>query len=171
MNFIPDNINYQTPAPVCNYMVNLIASQKQDITVLEPTPGNFNLVNAIVRAGYQCIFPRKNHDFWLANCNLKNNARYDYILMNPPFNPIADLIRFVCRATELSDNVIMLLPWNYIINSENRLKSLKSFGIVSITNLPRITFPNARVQTCIIQLKKEYIGVTEFKTFSFNCSK
>ena len=57
------------------------------------------------------------------------------------------------------------MPWYILINSSRRIGKMKSFGLISITNLPRSTFPGTRVQTCILDLKKGYQGKTEFRNY------
>jgi hypothetical protein len=64
-----------------------------------------------------------------------------------------------------SNNVIALMPWFTISDSDVRLRFLKSYGLISLTALPRKTFQYARIQTCILQLQKGYTGETIFKVF------
>lgn len=66
---------------------------------------------------------------------------------------------------EMSDNVIALMPWFTISDSDVRLRFLKSFGMKSITALPRKTFQYARIQTCVLCLEKGYAGKTEFVVY------
>lgn len=63
----------------------------------------------------------------------------------------------------MSNHIIALMPWFTISDSDVRLRFLKSYGIKSLTALPRKTFQYARIQTCIIELEKDYIGETVFK--------
>lgn len=57
------------------------------------------------------------------------------------------------------------MPWYTIADSDVRLKFLKSYGIVSLTALPRKTFKYARIQTCVMHLRQGYKKPTIFKTF------
>ena len=57
---------------------------------------------------------------------------------------------------EMSDNIVALMPWLTIINSQKRTSDIINFGLKSITHLPRSIFKGARVQTCILQMEKEY---------------
>jgi len=66
-----------------------------------------------------------------------------------------------------SNNVIALMPWFTISDSDVRLRFLKNYGLKSLTALPRKTFQYARIQTVIIELQKGYDKETIFKTFQF----
>ena len=63
-----------------------------------------------------------------------------------------------------SDNVIALMPWFTISDSDVRLRTLKEYGLKSLTALPRKTFQYARIQTVIIELNKGYKKDTIFRT-------
>lgn len=65
----------------------------------------------------------------------------------------------------MADNIILLMPWFTISDSDVRLRYIKSYGLISVTALPRKTFQYARIQTCILQMKKGFTGSTEFKVF------
>ena len=159
---------FQTPIPVCQYMVSLIPDGC--ITILEPSPGIGNIVSCL--KGYTVTAPK---DFFQLG-----GGRFDCVVMNPPFssksaildNAPADInfqgmrvgYYFLESCMELSDNIIALVPWFTISDSDVRLRKLRDYGLVSVTPLPRKTFQYARIQTCIIQLQKGYTGTTEFKT-------
>lgn len=173
--FVPDNENFQTPTKVADHMAKM-AHQSQPkkteliefpyCSVLEPTPGKGHLIWALNNLSYGfSVYGPGNCDFW-ESWGMRDR-RFDFVVMNPPFFPIKDMERFVIKAMELSDRIIMLLPWSYIINSQRRLNVLKEFGMVSITSLPRETFPGARIQTCIIHLVKAHREATIFKVFNF----
>ena len=66
---------------------------------------------------------------------------------------------------QMSNSLILLMPWFTISDSDVRLRMLKRWGLISVTALPRKTFQYARIQTCVLQLQKGYIGKTEFKVF------
>lgn len=68
---------------------------------------------------------------------------------------------------EMSDNVIALMPWYTISDSDVRMRYLKDYGIKSLTALPRKTFQYARIQTVIIELEKGYRAETIFRTYRF----
>lgn len=135
---------FQTPAEVARYMAILIP--KGTKTVLEPTPGDGNIVHQLF--GYDITAPE---DFF----KLKSR-RFDFVIMNPPFTPMKLGYEILFKCMDMSDSVIALMPWLTLINSEKRTKSLLDFGMKSITHLPRSIFPGSRVQTCIIELKKGY---------------
>lgn len=65
----------------------------------------------------------------------------------------------------MSDNVIALMPWFTLSDSDVRLRALKKYGMKSLTALPRKTFEYVRIQTVVIELQKGYKGETAFKVF------
>jgi type I restriction-modification system DNA methylase subunit len=158
---------YQTPIEVCKYMASLIPEGV--VTVLEPTPGEGNLVSVL--DCYQVSAP--------TNFFSMKKRVFDCIIMNPPFSSksafgmpdylknsgmkIGYDILFSCM--EMSDNIIALMPWFTISDSDVRMRFLKKFGMKSITVLPRKTFNYAKIQTCVLQLQKGYAGSTEFKVY------
>jgi hypothetical protein len=163
--------NFQTPPVVCHYMANMAADilggnvgGPNLFSVLEPTPGLGSLKRSLENFNFNVWAPEG--DFWGSLLERTIN-KYDAVVMNPPYNPMKELERFVNRGMELSDNVIALLPYHYLVNSERRVTELMDFGLVSITHLPRKTFPGCRVQVAIFELKKGYAGKTEFKRFSW----
>jgi len=144
--------DFQTPIWCCEYMKTLIPDKVK--TILEPTMGEGNIIS-ILKDTYDITAPK---DFW----KLKND-KFDCIVMNPPFTPMSLGYKILYRCMELSDNIIALMPWLTLINSERRTKDIIDFGLKSITHLPRSTFKGARVQTCILELKKDFKGRMEFK--------
>lgn len=167
--------NFQTPVPVCEYMVNLIPNTA--LTVFEPTPGLGNIVSALKSKNRYQI--NTADDFFLSD----KSKRYDCIVMNPPFSAKSAFIEnapsdaeikgmklgyhILKECMKMSDNVIALMPWYTISDSDVRLRYLKDFGIKSLTALPRKTFQYARIQTVIIELSKGYQSESLFKTFKF----
>ncbi len=163
--------DFQTPLPVANYMVSILPCGMQRI--LEPTPGMGNIVKALQQAGYSKITAPK--DWW----KLKKDIRFDAVVGNLPFS---SKTFFNCPAEfegkgmavayeqmkvlmRMSDNIILLMPWFTISDSDVRLRMLKRWGLISVTALPRKTFQYARIQTVVLQLQKGYNGTTEFKVF------
>ena len=160
--------DFQTPPAVCKYMVSLIPSGVK--TVLEPTPGIGNIVANL--KNYDVTAP---HDYF----DMDKNQRFDCIVMNPPFssksafNVPEHLNKFGMRlgyhilteCMNMSDSVIALMPWFTLSDSDVRLRSLKKYGIKSITALPRKTFEYVRIQTVIIELQKGYKGEAVFRVF------
>lgn len=63
----------------------------------------------------------------------------------------------------MSDHVIALVPWFTISDSDVRLRSLKRWGLKSVTALPRKTFEYVRIQTVVLELEKGFKGETIFK--------
>jgi|SRR6185437_5542643 len=160
--------SFQTPVPVCNYMASLIPGGVS--TILEPTPGIGNLVRAIP-SQYLVTAPE---DFFQLQ-----PRRFDCVLTNPPFSSRysfgvpSDFSRLGMRlgyhilneCMKMSDNVIALMSWFTISDSDVRLRSLKRFGLISVTALPRKTFQYARIQTVVLQLQKGFSGDTIFKVY------
>lgn len=152
--------NFQTPMVVGLFMASLIDGKPKNI--LEPTPGAGKLVSALQqKTTGNIISPHR--DFF----KMTHDIKYDCVVMNPPFTPMAQAMVFLEACMQLSDNVICLIPWFLITNSTGRTQKLFDFGLVSVTHLPRKTFPNSRIQCCVIKLKKEYKGKTSFDLFNF----
>ena len=123
--------------------------------ILEPTPGKGRLVNAIKKRGSAVYSP--------VNFDLMENKQFDWVVMNPPFTPMKKGYEILYRCMDMSDNIIALMPYLTIINGEKRTKDIMNFGLKSITHLPRSTFKGSRVQTCILEMKRNYTGNTIFK--------
>ena len=149
----PISEQFQTPPFVARYMISLIPDGVK--TVLEPTPGQGNIVKEL-NGRYEVIAPQ---DFFLWQAE-----RVDCVVMNPPFTPMKKGYQILYECMELSNNIIALMPWLTIINSEKRTKDILDFGLVSITHLPRNIFQGARVQTCILQMEK----CTNYKTVFYD---
>lgn len=156
MGFVIDS-RFQTPPVVAGYMASMLPDNAG--TILEPTPGLGNIVEAIKSKG-TVIAPRMFED-------LPVGGTYDYAVMNPPFTPMKEGYRYLKEVMSMTDNIVALLPWFILINSDRRMIELKTWGLVSVTALPRKTFPGCRIQCCVLELKKGYQGETEFKSFSF----
>ncbi len=168
--------NFQTPIEVCKYMASMIPFDAAKI--LEPTPGLGNLVRSIEKLGYDVECPE---DYFLERDRYRN-LEWDCILLNPPFSSKSAYLKnapeewvdqrgmkfgykMLLEMMLISDNVIALMPWFTISDSDVRLRRLKKFGLKSVTALPRKTFQYARIQTMVLELQKGYTGTTEFKVF------
>lgn len=145
--------NFQTPIFCCEYMASLIPSHIN--TVVEPTKGIGNLVGVLLKKDYNVIAP---DNFW----DLDFSQKYECIVMNPPFTPMEEGYKILFQCMEVSDNIIALMPWLTLINSEKRLRLIKEFGLVSVTHLPRYIFPGSRVQCCILKMRKGFDGDIKF---------
>jgi len=160
--------DFQTPANVAKYMVSMLPDNVR--TVCEPTPGIGNIVKEL--SAYDVTAPA---DWWLVDKKLK----FDAIVGNLPFSSTTF---FNCPPEyegkgmvvayeqmkvlmQMSANIILLMPWFTISDSDVRLRMLKRWGLISVTALPRKTFQYARIQTVVLQLQKGYSGPTEFKVF------
>lgn len=69
-------------------------------------------------------------------------------------------ILFKCMG--MSNNIIALMPWFTISDSDVRMRFIKSYGLKSITVLPRKTFNYTNIQTCILNCQNGFKGSTEF---------
>jgi len=161
---------FQTPAFAAKYMAGLIPPGTK--TILEPTPGIGNIIAELT--GYDVTAPA---DFFLLDTSL----RFDCVIMNPPFSgKFANLTHAPAHYKKdgmrmgyqmlkdcmlLSDNIIALMPWFTLVDSDVRQRELYRFGLKSLTALPRKTFAYIRIQTMVMQLVKGYNGPTEFKVF------
>jgi len=151
-------MDFQTLPIVCYYMVSLMPEGHCG-QILEPHPGQGNLVAALKGKGKVITFPRFE--------DIPAHSRYDWVLMNPPFTPMKEGYRYLQAVMNMTDNIIALLPWFLIINSEGRLKDLMHFGLVSVTNLPRKSFPASRIQVCVLKMQRGYEGKTELLRFAW----
>lgn len=160
-------IDFQTPMPVCRYMVSLVPDTT--VTVLEPTKGMGNIVSLLGK--YNVTAPDNFFEM--------TKGRFDCVLMNPPFSAkyaygVPDAIQKVgmrlgyhilTECMQMSDCVIALMPWFTISDSDIRLRKLKKWGLKSVTALPRKTFQYARIQTVVLELVKNWDNETVFKVF------
>ncbi|MFZ1704336.1 MAG: hypothetical protein WAT79_08310 [Saprospiraceae bacterium] len=151
------SVDFQTPKIVADYMASLMPDQCG--IILEPTPGIGNLVEAAKHKGD--VFSPLNFE------DIPSGARYDWAIMNPPFTPMKEGYRYLKEVMEMTDNIIALLPWFILINSERRRNDIVEFGLASITHLPRKTFPGCRIQCCVLEMNKGYKGITSFKSFGW----
>jgi hypothetical protein len=158
---------FQTPAAVAEYMCSLMP--KETVTVLEPTPGEGNILKLL--DNYQVTAPE--------NFFTLDPKRFDCIIMNPPFSMkyafgvpeglnmkglrLGYYILQECM--KMSDHIIALMPLFTISDSDVRLRYLKAFGMKSITILPRKTFKYVRIQTAVFELIKGWEDETVFKAF------
>lgn len=170
---------FQTPPEVATYMASLIPPSS--FHILEPTPGQGNLSRATgnlgISTGKSFLIDSPGNFF-----KLKGTVKYDAVIMNPPFSEKhafgvpADLdlkgmrmgYYMLKRCMGWSDNVIALMPWFTLLDSDVRTRELKEYGLISVTSLPRKTFGYSRIQTCVLQLQKGYKGETLLKTFNFS---
>lgn len=164
---ISKSAEFQTPDFVARYIAAMIPSGT--VTVLEPTPGEGNLLKHLTE--FETTAPSNFFEL--------EKSKYDCIIMNPPFSSkfafgVPDGYEhhgmrmgyhILLECMKMSDNIIALMPWFTISDSDVRLRFIKSFGLKSITALPRKTFQYARIQTCIFELEKGFKGETTFKVF------
>lgn len=163
--------DFQTPPDVCRYMASLVPPGAKKL--LEPTPGVGQLVEVLKQNKYDVTAP---DDFFKLD---KNSNWFDCIVMNPPFahayaygvpeylNRAGMRLGYhiLLECMQMSNNIIALMPWFTITDSDVRLRILKKFGLKSVTAMPRKTFKFARIQTVILNLEKGYDGTTEFVVY------
>lgn len=149
--------DFQTPVVVAEFMASLMDDQCG--LILEPTPGLGNLVEAAKHKG-KVIAPENFED-------IIPGTRYDWAIMNPPFSPMKEGFHYLTEVMTMTDNIVALLPWFIIINSEKRLNAIMKYGLVSVTSLPRKTFPGCRIQCCVLKMQKGFKGETIFNKFSW----
>ena len=155
-------MDFQTPPPIANYMVNMLPFGIK--RVLEPTPGKGNIVRALKENGYSVEIPKnKTGDFWRAYSKYQSEGmKFDASVMNPPFTPMDTGYKILYAVMELTDQIIAIMPWLTLINSEKRTRTIWRYGLRSVTHLPRWVFPGSRVQTCIIDMQKGWLEETKF---------
>ena len=153
-----NNIDFQTPWWVCELMIDLV--EHEPVFILEPTSGAGNLVKSLNSRFPDSIIdaPKDFYKF------LKyNHSRYHYIVANPPFTPMTQGYKMLDKFFKIADDIIILLPWLALINSEKRTKKYISNGLKRIIHLPRSAFPGSRVQTCVLVFQRGYHGDIIFK--------
>ncbi len=160
-------MQFQTPIEIAKYMCSMIPHNS--IKIMEPTAGSGNILNCL--SGYQVIAPSNFFDM--------EPDFFDCIVMNPPFSSkfafgIPEGFEhkgmrmgyyILTECMKMSDHIIALMPWFTISDSDVRLRYLKSFGLKSITALPRKTFQYARIQTCVFELDRGYCNETIFRVY------
>lgn len=171
---------FQTPKSVVEYMIEMMESHHElgPVSVLEPTPGLGNIVEAL-KSSEKVISVYAPNDYFTDREDILKK-RFDCVIMNPPFSKKSVILdnapefwreakgmtagyNFLYDAMEVSNHVIALMPWFTIADSDVRMRMFIDFGLISVTLLPRKTFDYARIQTCILHLHKGFNGTTEFK--------
>lgn len=148
-------MNFQTPSWVCNQMVEEISRlHNLPHTILEPTQGEGNLVRAIQTVYPACTI-HTPQDFFAFD------ERVDLVIGNPPFSPMTVGYDILERCFELSDNIIMLMPWLSLINSAKRTQLYRERGLKKVIHLPRKAFKGSRVQTCVLVFERGHDGEIE----------
>lgn len=148
-----NNSDFQTPGYLCDYMASFLPGNP--CFVCEPTKGAGNLVQAIRASGHPNIFAP---DDIFRDVDMYD--RFDWVVMNPPFTPMKVGYEILDIMMEKSDNIIALMPWLTLINSQKRTDKLKEFGLKKVIHLPRKVFNGSRVQTCLILLNHGYSEAT-----------
>ena len=95
--------DFQTPPPVCKYMVSLLPPGVK--TICEPTPGEGNLVRAL--SDYDVI---TFTDYFAAD----KKQRFDAIVMNPPFS----FVTISPASDVMAAPTTVQLPEKVIVNKE-----------------------------------------------------
>ena len=166
--------NFQTPYWCREYMISLIKNETEIKTVLEPTPGEGNLVDALKKQGFFVTVPKSgviDISFWDYIIHYPYFIKWDAIVMNPPATPMQAAYNIFYECMKHTDRMVALMPWLTIINSQKRTKDIMDFGLISVTHLPRSTFKGSRIQTCILNMKRGYKGKTKFKVIGHGIEK
>lgn len=148
-------MNFQTPTWVCDMIVAEIPKliERPD-TILEPTAGEGNLVRAIHKR-YPSTTIHTPTDFF------EFDEHVDVVVGNPPFSPMRVGYDILERCFGLSNNIIMLMPWLSVINSEKRTEMYRDQGLCKVIHLPRRAFSGSRVQTCVLVFQYAHNGEIE----------
>jgi len=161
-NYNEINHHFQTPQWVCDIMASLVDGSPKKI--LEPTPGQGNLVKAL-RHHFPTADIVLEHDILTLQTNepvrdfmAMSPRPVDWVVANPPFTPMTLGYQMLDRFFSFSPNVIALMPWLVLINSQARTAQLIQRGLCHVIHLPRTAFPGARVQTCILKFKEGHKG-------------
>src|SRR5471030_2375118 len=102
---------FQTPPWCCDVLASMVPRSVK--LVLEPMPGDGFLVQALVARDLEVETPPG--DFWTFQQDM--TLRFDAVVMNPAFSPVAVGINALARCLKMSDTVIAVLPWLTILNS------------------------------------------------------
>ena len=154
-----DIINFQTPEYVCEFMADMVPAGF-DETILESTPGAGNLKSVLRKRFAKVCTPLGDY------FDLDPGIKFGYVVMNPPFSPMAMGYKILESCMLRTNNIIALMPWLTIINGQKRNKLIFDFGVKSITHLPRNVFNGSRVQCCILEMDGSFKGDTIFKNFN-----
>lgn len=143
MTWTKNDIDFQTPDHVCDYMVSI--AQPASV-YLEPSPGAGNIVRAIKKRYPIADVVTPEGDF------LKMEPRGGprcTVIMNPPFTPMKYGYQHLMHAMKFSQNIVALLPMFILINSIKRTSLLFSCKLNEVILLPRTVFRNTRIQTAL----------------------
>lgn len=154
---LEDIDNFQTPEWVMDIMIKEIPVGIREI--LEPTKGAGNFVKRLENNGYYVY--STDGDYFKMNHKVD---RYECIVGNPPFTPMQKGYDILFDVMDRSKNIVMLMPWLTLINSQKRLDRIMDFGLKKIIHLPRKAFKGSRVQTCILVLEHGFAGDTVFSS-------
>lgn len=166
--------DFQTPTDVAKYMVNMLPENID--YVLEPTKGLGTIVNELQLKNIKVAAPS---DYFL----LDKKKTFPAVVMNPPFSSKSAILdnapkeylnsgmkcgyNILFECMQKSEVIIALMPWYTISDSDVRMRAIKTFGLKSITVLPRKTFDYARIQTCVLELRKGWTEETLFHAYEF----
>ena len=148
---IVDNINFQTPEWVCDILISQIRNNPK--TILEPASGCGILANRLESKLPNSVIIRQSDDFLTVK-----PFKCDQIVTNPPFTPMVLGYKMLERFFLFTKNIIVLMPWLTIINSQKRTEWIKDSGLRRVIHLPRNAFKGSRVQTCVLVFEDGYSG-------------
>lgn len=161
-----NTIDFQTHPEIAEYMAAMV-NYSPDSLYLEPTSGKGNIVKALDQRGVHAEAPNNFWELLRYRAGRDHLPKYHYTIMNPPFTPMTEGYEYLDKVMGISENIIALMPWLTMINSDKRTKAIMGYGLKSITHLPRNAFKGSRVQCCILEMIGGHKGPIDFKYFEF----
>jgi len=160
---------FQTPPVVADRMMVIAAEDavsQAPLSVLEPCSGLGSLVVAARHA-----FPKARVDSFELDADYCREQqrlvgdvvqadffqlptpaeKYDLVVANPPHSPMLQGYEMMDRLATFSDRIVVIMPWLWLINSQARHETWRPH-IRRAVQLPRSTFPGARIQTAIFDV-------------------
>ena len=167
---------FQTPGDVADTMMRIAGFTPR--TVLEPSSGIGNLVVAAkiafpdaditsVELDADYCREQRQRGFVVTCADFFSfddpDTKYDLVVANPPHSPMLVGYEMMERLAVFSCRIIAIMPWLWMINSQSRHEKWRPH-LRSVTQLPRSTFPGARIQTAIfdVDLSRKF-GFTRYK--------
>ena len=112
--------------------------------VLEPTPGDGNLVAALNDKGYKVTAAGEFWEEW---------GHFDAVVMNPPFNKGHCNI-ILEKVMLMTDHIVAVMPVSSLTSSWKRAAAITKFGLARWILLPRLIWPGTKVNTSILVMSR-----------------
>ena len=156
----PPNDLVMTPVNIAKQTINLYKIDSGS-TILDPCKGEGAFYDNYPENCFKSFCEiTEGKDFF----DFEGNV--DWIITNPPYSILDE---FLCKAFEVSDNVVFLLPLSKMFSSFGRIRSVLGYGnIVSIDLIGanKCGFPFG-FPACAFYVKRNYQGntlITEWRT-------